>query len=93
MNLDFLQNNPELNNIDPKKLEFLMNLASENPPTNTKDMANVLMGAASNAKKNNMEFTPDETDLLIGLLKQNMSPQEQKKADQILMLMKTMRHK
>ena len=49
MNLDFLQNNPELNNIDPKKLEFLMNLASENPPTNTKDIANVLMGAEYSA--------------------------------------------
>lgn len=93
MNLDFLQNNPQLNNIDPKKLDFLMNLASENPPQNTKDMANVLMGAATSAKQNNMEFTSDETDLLVGLLKQNMSPQEQKKADQILMLMKNMRRR
>ena len=93
MNLDFLQNNPQLSSIDPQKLNFLMSLASENPPNNTKDMANVLMNAASSAKKSGMEFTPSETDLLVELLKQNMSPAEQKKANQIMSLMKNMRRK
>ncbi len=93
MNLDFLTNNPELKNMNPQKLNFLMELASNNPPNNTKDMANVLMGAASKAKQSGMEFTPNETDLLVGILKQNMSPEEQKKTDQIMMLMRNMKKK
>ena len=45
----------------------------------------------NNAKQEGISFTPNETDLIIEILKQNMSPEEQRKADQILMLMRGMR--
>ncbi len=94
MNLDFFQNDPKLKNMDPKKLEFLMNFANNQSPSgDAKDMASVLMSAASTAKNNGVEFSPDETDLMVEMLKQNMSPAEQKKADQIMMMMKTMRRR
>ncbi len=93
MNLDFLKNNPNLKNMDAEKLSFLMDFASKNPSGDAKQMASVLMGAANTAKNKGVEFTPDETDILIELLKQNMSPQEQQKTDQIMMLMRTMRKK
>lgn len=93
MNLNDLKNDPRTQNIDSQKLDFLMKMASKNPPNNTKDMANVLMGAASAAKQSGMEFTPNETDILFDLLKQNMSAAEQKKADQIMMLMRSMQRR
>ena len=40
------------------------------------------------AKKQNIHFTQPETDLLISILKQNMSPEEAAKADRIIQLMK-----
>ena len=54
-------------------------------------MSSMIMGAVNNAKKEGIQFTPNETDLIIEILKQNMSPEEQRKADQILLLMKNMR--
>ena len=51
-------------------------------------MSNMIMGAVNNAKREGIQFTPNETDLIIEILKQNMSPEEQRKADQLLMLMR-----
>ena len=93
MNLDFLKNNPNLKNIDAEKLSFLMDFASQNPTGDMKSMASVLMNASNSAKKKGVEFSTDETTILVELLKQNMSPEEQKKADQIMLLMNTMRKK
>lgn len=93
MNLDFLKNNPNLNSMDPEKLNFLMNFAMQNPSGDSKQMASTLMNAATSAKNKGVDFTSDETEVLVELLKQNMSPDEQKKADQIMLLMKNMRRK
>lgn len=93
MNMDFFKNNENFKNISPEKLNFLMNFAAQNKTGNAKEMSNMIMGAVSNAKKEGIQFTPNETDLIIEILKQNMSPEEQRKADQILMLMRNMRTK
>lgn len=91
MNYDFLKNNAALGNLSPEKLEFLMNFAGAQKPTEMKDMAPFLLRAMTNAKKSNIQFTPNETDLLIQILKQNMSPEEAAKADKMIQLMKERR--
>ena len=92
MNLDsLLQNNPNLKNIPPEKLNFLLSFASQNQSGTAKEMASSLMQASKTAHEKNWEFSNDERDLLINLLKQNMTPQEQAKTDQILMLMRRMK--
>ncbi len=91
MNMDFFKNNENFANISPEKLNFLMNFAAQNKSGNAKEMSSMIMGAVNNAKKEGIQFTPNETDLIIEILKQNMSPEEQRKADQILLLMKNMR--
>lgn len=93
MNMDFFKNNENLKNISPEKLNFLMNFAAQNKSGNAKEMSNMILGAMNNAKKEGIQFTPNETDLIIEILKQNMSPEEQRKADQILLLMRNMRQK
>ena len=74
-------NNPGLKNMSPEKLQFLMNFAS-------KDMMPFLLGTMNAAKTNNIQFTDPETEMLIALLKQNMSKEEADKADKIIRLMK-----
>ena len=91
MDFDFLKNNANFANISPEKLNFLMNFAAQNKSGNAQDMSNMIMGAVNNAKQAGISFTPNETDLIVEVLKQNMSPEEQRKADQILMLMRTMK--
>lgn len=93
MNMDFFKNNENFKNISPEKLNFLMNFAAQNKSGNAKEMSNMILGAMNNAKKEGIQFTPNETDLIIEILKQNMSPEEQRKADQILLLMRNMRQK
>lgn len=91
MDSNFFQNNENFANISPEKLNFLMQFASQNKSGNAKEMSNIMMGAINAAKKEGIQFTPNETDLIIEVLKQNMSPEEQRKADQILMLMRNMK--
>lgn len=91
MNLNSILHNHNLNGISPEKLNFLLTFASQNPSGNTKEMTSTLMKAMSTAKKKNLEFTSNETEVLVELLKQNMSPEEQKKADQLMALMKSMK--
>lgn len=56
-----------------------------------KDMMPFLLGTLSSAKKQNIQFTKPETELMISILKQSMSPEEAEKADKIIRLMKEKR--
>ena len=91
MDYDFLKNNAGLSDISPKKLNFLMQFASQNKSGNAKEMSNMILSAVNSAKQEGIQFSPDETDLIIEILKQNMSPEEQRKADQLLMLMRNLK--
>ena len=87
MDYDFLNNS----GISPERIKFLMQFAAQNKSGNAKEMSNMILGAMNNAKKEGIQFTPNETDMVIEILKQNMSPEEQRKADQLLHLMRNMR--
>jgi len=93
MNPQDLLNNPQLQNISPEKLQLLMNLAQNTSPSgsNPKDMAASLKSASDRASKEGMEFSSGERDLIVEVLKQSLPPQEQKKVDMMMQLMKTMR--
>ena len=91
MDPSFLLNNPKLNNISPEKLQFLMELASKQKGDTPKDMASALMAASASAKKQGVGFEPSEMDLIVEVLKQNMSEGERKKADMILSMMRNRR--
>ncbi len=86
---DIFQNNPLLQNMAPEKLQFLMNFASSRKPTDIKEMMPFLLATMNSAKANNIQFTDPETELLITVLKQNMSEEEAAKADKIIQLMKS----
>ncbi len=91
MDYDFLGNNPMLNNMSPEKLQFLMNFAGSKKPTDMKDIMPFLLMTMNSAKADNIQFTEPETELLITILKQNMSEEEAAKADKLLKLMKDRR--
>lgn len=93
MNPSDLLNNPQLNNISPDKLAMLMELAKNNAATGSpQEMAASLKNASETAKKEGMNFSSGERDMIIEVLKQNMPPQEQKKVDLIMGMMKNMKH-
>ena len=85
MENDVFKTNPVFQNLSPEKLSFLMNFANSKKPT---EMMPFLLGTLSSAKKQNIQFTKPETELMISILKQSMSPEEAEKADKIIRLMK-----
>ena len=89
-NSNLFQNNPVFDNLSPEKMAFLMNFANAKKPTQMQEMMPFLMSSMNQAKKENIQFTPSESDLLIEILKQSLSPEEAKKVD---MLMKFMKNK
>lgn len=91
MENNFLGNNPLLSGMSPEKLQFLMNFASSKKPTDIKEMMPFLMSTMSTAKSKNIQFSEPETELLVNILKQNMSPEESEKADKIMKLMRERR--
>lgn len=93
MNPADLLNNPQLQNISPEKLALLMNLAQTNSPRETpQEMAASLKNASETAQKQGINFSSSERDMIVEVLKQNMSPQEQKKVDLLMQMMKNMKH-
>lgn len=88
MTFEELNQNPLLKSMAPEKLQFLLNFASSSKPTELKDMTPFLLKTISQARSQNIQFSETETELLISLLKQNMSEDEAKKADKIIRLMK-----
>lgn len=80
-------------NIPPEKLNFLLQFANQQHSNNAKEMASELTKAASTAKNEGIEFSETERDLMIDILKQNMSEEERKKTDMILSLMKNMKRR
>ena len=93
MENDILTNNPLLQGMSPEKIQFLTNFANSAKPTDMKDMMPFLLTATNFAKQNHIQFNDAETNLLITILKQNMSSEEAAKADKILALMKTKKNK
>ena len=88
MENNLFQNHPEFNNLSPEKLAFLMNFANSKKPTQLQEMMPFLMSSLSQAKKENIQFTSSESDLLIELLKQNLPAEDVKKVDMMLHIMK-----
>lgn len=92
MNPADLLNNPQLQNISPEKLALLMNLAQNNSPKETpQEMAESLKNASETAQKQGINFSSNEREMIVDVLKQNMSPQEQKKVDLLMQMMKNMK--
>lgn len=79
--------NPAFNNISQEKLNFLMNFANAKKPAKMQEMIPFLMSSVNQAKKDNIQFTSSESDLLIEILKQNLSPEESHKVDMMLRIM------
>jgi len=88
MDNNLFQNNPAFNNLSPEKLAFLMNFANAKKPTQMQEMMPFLMSSMNQAKKENIEFTPSESDLLIDILKKSLSPEEARKVDLMMRIMK-----
>ena len=80
-----------LEGIDPAKMALLQSLIQQGSKKNQNEMLAFLMSAAANSKKNGLQFSPGEMDMITKVLKKGKSSQEIAKMDRILSMMKMLR--
>ncbi|WP_434309058.1 hypothetical protein [Hominifimenecus sp. rT4P-3] len=77
------QNDPSLQNISADKMQYLMKMMSEVNGKDKNSLLPFLMGLSSSSEQNGMDFSDNETDLILQVLSQKMTPEERSKIDMI----------
>lgn len=86
-----LLKNAAFQNMSPEKLSFLTDFISREKPASSRELASFLMGFVGKANQSGIRFSQDETDFVIEHLKENMSPQERRRVDMIVQMMRSRR--
>lgn len=79
-------NHPAMKNLDPVKLELIKTAAKQTEGKQGKSMAPVMMALITNANKRGIRFTPDEFSLIISILKEGKSKEEQEQIENMIKL-------
>lgn len=77
-------NNPQMQNMDPAKLELIKMAASQTAGKSGRDLAPVMLALITNANKQGIRFSSDEVTLILEILKQGKSKEEQEQIDRTL---------
>ncbi|MCI5870115.1 MAG: hypothetical protein MR224_11460 [Dorea sp.] len=82
-------NHPAMKNIDPVKLELIKTAARQTEGKSGKALAPVMMALITNANKRGIRFSPDEVSLIISILKEGKSKEEQEQIEQMVKMVTT----
>ena len=83
-------NNPAMKNIDPVKLELIRMAAEKTSGKSGRDLAPVMLALITSANKKGIRFSPDEMSLILGILKEGKSKEEQEQIERTLEMTKSM---
>ena len=75
---------PRIMDISPAKLKFLLTLAEQIEGKNQKQAMPILFGAVASASRQNLQFTPEEFQLIFEIMKEGKSEAEKRKMDETL---------
>lgn len=89
MSQDWMKD-PSLSGIDPAKMALLQSFISQGSGKSQNEIVSVLMAAANSSRAKGLQFSPQEMELIIRVLKVGKSPQEIARMDKMLSLMKMM---
>nr|WP_294524538.1 hypothetical protein [uncultured Blautia sp.] len=85
------KDNPKLSQMDRGKLDMLSQLAMQGAGKSPSELLPYIMNAAAQGKQAGMNFSGNEIDTIIQVLKAGKSPAEAQKLDQVVRLMKMIR--
>lgn len=83
-------NHPALKNIEPAKLELIRMAASRTAGKSGRDLAPVMLALISGANKKGIRFTADEITLILEILKEGKTKEEQDQIDRTMQMTQTM---
>lgn len=77
-------NHPAMKNMNPVKLELIKTAAQKTEGKSGKSMVPVMMTLISGAQQKGIRFTPDEMSLIISILKEGKSKEEQTQIENMI---------
>lgn len=77
-------NHPAMKNIDPLKLELIKSAATQTKGKSGKSLVPVMMALITSAQKKGIQFSSDEASLIIEILKEGKTPEEQTQIENML---------
>lgn len=83
-------NHPAMENLDPVKLELIKAAAAQTKGKSGNSMATVMMALITSARKNGISFTPEEMTLILDILKDGKSEEEQNQIDNMVNMVTSM---
>lgn len=88
METKFWMNDPELEKIEPSKLDFIQKITFELNKLNEQEKLPYLLALSKKMQKQNISLTAEETTTIINVLEKYVSAEEINKAKKMLLLMK-----
>lgn len=80
-------NNPNIKNVDPRKLAILLEVVKEAEGKPMDKLLPLLMNTNKKLREQDLTFNKDESDILIEILTKNMSPKEKAQFEMIRKMM------
>ncbi len=77
-------NHPSMKDMDPLKLELIKTAAQKTQGKSGKSLAPVMMTLITGAQKKGIRFTPEEMSLVISILKEGKSKEEQEQIENMI---------
>lgn len=75
-----------MKNIDPAKLELIKMAAQKTSGKSGRDLAPVMLALITSANKQGIRFSPDEVSLILEILKDGKSKEEQAQIDRTMQM-------
>lgn len=82
--MDEWMNNPALKGIDPAKLELIRIAAARTRGKTGRDLAPVMLALITSANKQGIRFSPEEVSLILDILKEGKSKEEQEQIERTI---------
>ena len=76
MTIDLLFNDPRLKDIDKAKLVFIQKLFFESKQKTQKELLPFFLSIAKMAKEMNIQFSEDEVNRIVEVIKESSTPEE-----------------
>ncbi len=83
-------NSPLLKNIDPVKLELIQMAASQTSGKSGKALAPVMLALITSANRKGIRFSSDEIQLILEILKEGKSEEEQAQIERTMNMVKSL---
>ena len=78
-----------MKNIDPAKLELIKMAAQKTSGKSGRDLAPVMLALITSANKQGIRFSPDEVNLILEIMKEGKSREEQEQIDKTVKMTST----